>query len=91
MNSFWGGFEKRAFLGIGVPVASSENKRHHLTIGFPYGVGYDYSLKDEPGWGPTIGVGLTGPRIGLMRKRTGTEDERKNDKKGCPKEERGRA
>lgn len=68
MKAFWQGFEKRAFFGVGMRVWSSKNQRHHATVGFPYLVGYDYSLKDEPGWGPTVGVGLTGPHIGTIHR-----------------------
>lgn len=68
MKGFWQGFEKRAFLSIGLPVWSSENNRHHINVGFPNPIGYSYSLKDGPGWSPAIGVGVFGPNFGITRK-----------------------
>src|SRR5512137_2623758 len=75
--------EKRAFLGFGVPVKEweGEHVRPNISIGFPYLVSANLAMArgipvGEHTLHPSIGLGLTGPNIGLqIRRRSLSPDE----------------
>lgn len=79
MNSFWSGFEKKAFLSIGTRIKDlSEDKKTGINASLPGIVSLDHRLTDKQ-LSPTIGIGLAGPYFGfsyrLKKKQKSEEPE----------------
>lgn len=80
--------EKIALLGIGAEVAS--RGRFGLNVGFPYIVSGNYRFGDDKDeWAPTVGLGLTGPHIGVSYrgKKKGSQEPKKKTAARKPNKE----
>ena len=73
--------EKLAYIGFGVPIKRSKDGHHNLMLGFPYGVGYSYNIMPKKKVSPSLGVGLTGPFVGLSFGKSKKKKRRRRRKK----------